>query len=87
MRKGGKYIKEPGRIWFVHLGSELTLEDLPRPLVLELLREAHQFLAGGQVRQPDIVEISARKFPFRHAAGRSAHGSNPQAFIYSPRRS
>lgn len=37
--------------------------------------------ARGQVGKPDVIPIVSRKTPLRDAAGRVAHGSNPDSLI------
>ena len=86
MGQRGQQVKDPRSICLVHLRSEFSLESLPRLIFLGPLAERHQFLAGSQIRQPDVVKIPLCEFRLGHAPRRSANRAQPQAFVRFPPR-
>ena len=80
MRQRRQYVQFAAPIGRAHLPPELPAECGPRPLVRRSQRFPHQFGAGRQVREPDVVVVEPGEVTLRNAARRAPHRPEPQTF-------
>src|SRR5438128_1153726 len=81
MREGGKEVEGRSALRGGHLGTVFLHEAVPFALALRALRELDCSRAGGERRQPDIVEVLGRILILLHAAGRPPHRTDAKALV------
>src|SRR5262249_1198728 len=81
VRKGGKEVEKPRSVMVLHFGAEFAFEDVPGLFVIGVLGEGDEFGRGRKSWQPGVVEVAFGELRFPHAARRSAHGADAQAFV------
>src|SRR6266853_1847949 len=86
MGESGKEIERRPVLRGGHLGTVFLHEAVPFALALRALRELDCSGAGGERRQPDIVEVLRRILALSHAARRPPHRADAKALIREPIR-
>jgi len=85
VRERGEKVQQARGFWRSHLRPEFALEHPPRFGVVRVERERDEPLARRERRHPDVIEIALGEIRFGHAARRTAHGTESDAFAGRPR--
>src|SRR2546430_11728457 len=81
MREGGKEVEGRSALRGGHLGTVFLHEAVPFALAIRALRELDCSRAGGERRQPDIVEVLGRIFAPSYAARRAPHCADAKTLV------
>src|SRR2546430_5261185 len=81
MGEGGKEVERRLVLRGGHLGAVFPHEAVPFARALRALRELDQPGAGGERRQPDVVEVLGRILALLHAAGRPPHRADAKTLV------
>src|SRR5882672_12152695 len=81
MGEGGKEVERRPARWGGHLGTVFLHESAPFPLALRALCELDCSGAGGERRQPDVVEVLRGVLALSHAARRPPHRADAKALV------
>ena len=85
MREGGQQVEFAASVGCGHFVAELTTEGGPGAVVRCFLRFLHEFGAGREVWEPDVVVIEAGEVGFGNAARRAPNGSQARTFPWLAR--